>query len=64
LKTGKSDDPTKINRISLYILATQLNITPAEAYEMPYSMVRDLLLLHSITKEMEKKEMEKAKVKR
>ena len=31
---------------------------------MPYSMVRDLLVLHSITKEMEKKEMEKAKVKR
>jgi len=29
---------------------------------MPYTMVRDLLLIHSIVKEMESKEMEKAKV--
>lgn len=29
---------------------------------MPYSMVRDLLLIHSITKEMEMKEIDKAKV--
>jgi len=61
LKSGKSDDAVKINRISLYILASQLNISPAEAYEMPYSMVRDLLLIHGIVKETEAKEMERAK---
>ena len=47
------------SRISLYILTTQLNISPAEAYNMPYTMVRDLLLIHSISKEMEAKAMEK-----
>lgn len=29
---------------------------------MPYTMVRDLLLIHAIVKEEESKEMEKAKV--
>ena len=61
LKSGKSDDPVKINRISLYILASQLNISPAEAYQMPFSMVRDLLLIYSIQKEEEAKEMQKVK---
>ena len=49
------------SRISLYILTKELNISPAEAYQMPYSMVRDLLLIFSIQKEQEVKQMEKVK---
>lgn len=56
---GEIDDPIMASRISLYILASQLHISPAEAYEMPYTQVRDLLLIHSISKEMEMKAMEK-----
>lgn len=59
IKTGKGEDPTKATRISLYILATQLGISPAEAYEMPYSLVQELLLIHTIFKEEEAKALEK-----
>ena len=61
LKSGKSDNPVIGSRISLYILTKELNISPAEAYQMPFSMVRDLLLIYSIQKEEEAKEMQKVK---
>ena len=56
---GKVEDPIVASRISLYILASQLHISPAEAYDMHYSQVRDLLLIHSIVKDMEAKAMDK-----
>jgi hypothetical protein len=42
-------------------LAKELNISPAEAYSLPYSMIRDFMILFSIQKEEEAKEMEKMK---
>tara|TARA_R110000737_G_scaffold85510_1_gene118095 strand:- start:7837 stop:7968 length:132 start_codon:yes stop_codon:yes gene_type:complete len=42
-------------------LAKELSITPAEAYQMPYSMVRDFMIMFSISKELESKEMDKIK---
>lgn len=61
IKLGQGNDPIKASRISLYILSTQLGISPAEAYEMPYTLVRDLLLIHGIMKEEEAKQYEKVK---
>jgi|TARA_R100000479_G_scaffold32487_1_gene13192 hypothetical protein len=61
LQTGKSDNPVIGSRISLYILTKELNISPAEAYQMPFSLVKDLLLIYSIQKEEEAKQMEKVK---
>lgn len=61
LKTGKSENAIISSRISLYILTKELNISPAEAYQMPFSMVRDLLLIYSIQKEEEAKQMDKVK---
>jgi hypothetical protein len=40
-------------------LAKELHITPAEAYEMPYSMVRDFMVLFTITKEAEAEALKK-----
>tara|TARA_R100000654_G_scaffold72233_1_gene103883 strand:+ start:434 stop:598 length:165 start_codon:yes stop_codon:yes gene_type:complete len=42
-------------------LAKELNISPAEAYSLPYSMIRDFMVLFSIQKEEESKELEKMK---
>tara|TARA_R100001460_G_scaffold21839_3_gene44461 strand:- start:708 stop:872 length:165 start_codon:yes stop_codon:yes gene_type:complete len=42
-------------------LAKELNISPAEAYSLPYSMIRDFMILFSIQKEEEAKQMEKIK---
>ncbi len=61
LKTGKSENAIISSRISLYILTKELHISPAEAYQMPFSMVRDLLLIYSIQKEEEAKQMDKVK---
>ena len=58
---NKVNSPLIASRITLYILAKELNISPAEAYSMPYSMIRDFMILFSIQKEEEVKEMEKMK---
>ena len=60
---GKIESPVIASRITLYILAKELNISPAEAYQMPYSMVRDFMIMYSISKEEEMKVMENAKQK-
>lgn len=61
LQTGKCDNPIIASRISLYILTKELNISPAEAYQMPNSLVKDLLLIYSIQKEEEARQVEKVK---
>ena len=60
--SGKVDDPTISSRITLYILSKELHISPAEAYQMPFSLVRDLLLIHSVMKEEEMKQYNKVKI--
>tara|TARA_R110000744_G_scaffold279615_1_gene391811 strand:- start:810 stop:998 length:189 start_codon:yes stop_codon:yes gene_type:complete len=62
LKGGRISDPTVASRITLYILAKELHISPAEAYQMPYSLVRDLMVLFAINKEAEAEEMKKVKL--
>jgi hypothetical protein len=57
------DSPVIASRITLYILAKELHISPAEAYQMPYSMVRDFMIMFSITKEEESKQLNKNKLK-
>jgi len=59
LRGGKIADPTIASRITLYILAKELHISPAEAYQMPYSMVRDFMVLFTITKEAEAEALKK-----
>ena len=55
---NKVNSPLIASRITLYILAKELNISPAEAYSLPYSMIRDFMILFSIQKEEEAKHME------
>ena len=62
MKGGRISDPTVASRITLYILAKELHISPAEAYQMPYSLVRDLMVLFAINKEAEAEEMKKVKL--
>tara|TARA_R110002012_G_scaffold183332_5_gene349720 strand:- start:6960 stop:7157 length:198 start_codon:yes stop_codon:yes gene_type:complete len=61
MRTGKTENPTLSSRISLYILAKELHISPAEAYAMPYTLVRDLLTIHGVMKEKEMQQYDKVK---
>ena len=43
---------TKVaSRISLYILAKELHISPAEVYQMPHSLVSDLISIFMVQKQ-------------
>ena len=58
---GKIESPVIASRITLYILAKELHISPAEAYQVPYSMVRDFMIMFSITKEEEARQTDNIK---
>ena len=44
-----------------YTLSKALGISPLEVYQMPVSLVMDLLTVHGIVEEMKVEELEKAK---
>lgn len=43
------------------MLATAFSISPLEVYEMPASLVRDMLAIHKEVKLLESEEMDKIK---
>ena len=62
MKGGKIT-PEQASLIIVYTLAKALSISPLDIYQMPASLVMDLLNIHAIYSEMEaetmKKEMKK-----
>ena len=57
---GQSD-PQTASLIIAYTLAKALAISPLEIYQMPATMVMDLLTIHGTVEELKLKEIEKAK---
>tara|TARA_R100000742_G_C4253644_1_gene71726 strand:- start:357 stop:545 length:189 start_codon:yes stop_codon:yes gene_type:complete len=47
------------SQIVVYTLATAFSISPLQVYEMPVSMVNDMLRIHMEIKRLEAEEMEK-----
>jgi hypothetical protein len=58
LRGGKAE-PKDASLIVVYTLAKALSISPLEIYQMPASLVQDLLSVHSAILEIESEEMEK-----
>lgn len=46
IRTGKVDNPKVASRLTLYTLAKHLNISPKEAFELPISLVQELMMVH------------------
>lgn len=56
---GGQGSPKDISLIIVYSLAKALGISPLEIYQMPSSLVLDLLSVHKVMAELEKEEMDK-----
>lgn len=52
--------PQDATLIVVYTLSKALGISPLDVYEMPSSLVADLLMMVNIQNEMEAEEMKKA----
>tara|TARA_R100000353_G_scaffold83441_1_gene62363 strand:+ start:3840 stop:4040 length:201 start_codon:yes stop_codon:yes gene_type:complete len=60
---GGQGSPSTVSLIIVYTLASALKISPLEIYQMPASLVLDLLTTHSVFEEIKAEEMEKLKKK-
>lgn len=58
LRGGKAE-PHEASLIVVYTLAKALSISPLEIYQMPASLVQDLLRVHGAVKELEAEELKK-----
>lgn len=56
---GGQGSPKDISLIMVYTLAKALGISPLEIYQMPSSLVIDLLSVHRTMAELEKEEIDK-----
>tara|TARA_R100000406_G_scaffold21699_1_gene13523 strand:- start:5089 stop:5292 length:204 start_codon:yes stop_codon:yes gene_type:complete len=63
LKGGKAS-PKDYSLIIVYTLAKALSISPLEVYQMPASLVKDLLLVHRNVEMIKAEEIEKASKKK
>ena len=59
IKRGKAT-PEQASLIVVYTLAKALSISPLDIYQMPSSLVMDLLSVHRAFSELEAEEMDKA----
>tara|TARA_R110002012_G_scaffold284471_1_gene475259 strand:- start:91 stop:276 length:186 start_codon:yes stop_codon:yes gene_type:complete len=60
MKGGETDIKT-ISLIMVYTLSSALHISPLEVYQMPVSLVKDLLTVHGVVETIKAEEMEKMK---
>ena len=60
IRTGKITNPKVASRLSLYTLAKELNISPREAFELPFSLVQELLMIHQEIEIHKAEEMQKS----
>ena len=51
--------PKVASRLALYTLAKELNISPAEAYQLPSSLIMELLCVHQEVESYKSSEMER-----
>ena len=56
---GRISDPSIASRIAVYTLAKGLGVSPLEIYQMPISMFRQFLLIHSTIEELKAEELNK-----
>lgn len=59
MKGGKAT-PAQASLIIVYTLAKALSISPLDIYQMPASLVMDLLSVHQAFSELEAEEMKKS----
>jgi|TARA_R100000479_G_scaffold134884_1_gene72004 hypothetical protein len=59
IRTGKITNPKIASRLSLYTLAKELNISPKEVFEMPFSLVQELLIIHQEIESYKAEEMDR-----
>ena len=57
---GGSVSPIMASRIMIYTYASTFNINPLEAYDTPFSLVKEMLEIHGEVKKLEAEEMERA----
>tara|TARA_R110001592_G_scaffold224032_4_gene479633 strand:+ start:8627 stop:8851 length:225 start_codon:yes stop_codon:yes gene_type:complete len=56
---GNECPPSLASKITVYLLAKALAISPLEVYKMPQSMVKDMLLIHGNMEKLKAEEMQK-----
>jgi hypothetical protein len=56
---GKETDHKTASLVTVYMLSKALGISPLEVYQMPVSLVKDLLQVHSVVEEYKAEEMDK-----
>ena len=61
---GGNVSPLVASRIMIYTYASTFNINPSEAYDTPFSLVKEMLEIHGEVKKLEAEEMEKASKKK
>jgi len=57
---GQVADPKIVSLTIVYSLSQALGISPLEIYQMPASLVKDLLLVHAEAEKLKAEEMDKA----
>ena len=58
---GRGNDPASVSLILVYTLSKALGISPLEVYQMPMTLVKDLLRIHGLMEKIKFEEIEKAK---
>lgn len=59
LTKGIISNPKVASLLAIYTLTKELNISPKEAYEMPFTLARDLITVHGIIESIKVDEIEK-----
>jgi len=58
---GRKYDYKTTSLIMVYTLSKALAISPLEVYQMPISLIKDLLLVHLTAEEIQAEEIDKIK---
>jgi len=59
LRDGKIENPKVASRLALYTLSKELHISPMEVYDMPFSLVQELLIVHEEIESFKSETMDK-----
>ena len=59
LVKGKVENPKVLSLLTLYTLSKELNIPPSEAYQLPATLVKELMMTYEIIEGMKAGELEK-----
>ena len=59
LTTGNYTNPQVLSLLTRYTLAKELNISPKEQDELPFTLVRDLMTVHGVVESIKAEEIEK-----